>query len=347
MVPFSGYDMPVQYSGLIKEHDAVRKHAGLFDVSHMGVATFEGPRALEFLQRALTRDLAPIAVGAGAYTLACFESGGTVDDLIVYRKADHTYVAVLNAGNKEKDLAHFRGLAEQWGYSDVSLRDHFREKSLLALQGPKVFALLKTLGLQRELSAATNFSYFATELAGIPVEIAQTGYTGERGVEIVVDNSQAATLWNKILEVGAPEGVLPCGLGARDTLRMEMGYSLYGHELTGHISPVEAGLSWAIGWGKTHFLGKAALEEQKKNPERKLVSLKNTGRQAARAEMKVFDAHGTEVGVVTSGTFAPSLGFVIAMALVSTTAQPPYSIQIRTEKVPFETSRRPFYKKES
>jgi aminomethyltransferase len=335
LVPFAGYDMPVQYSGIVEEHKAVREGAGIFDVSHMGFAELKGDRVRDFLNHLLTRDFSKLPPGKAAYCCMCREDGGTLDDLIVYCESDKHFFAVLNAGNKEKDLAHLRDHAARF---EVRV-DGPLDVALIALQGPKAFEILSSLG---DKGATDAFTFRKSQLAGIDVRLALTGYTGERGCEIIVPSKDAAKLWRILLEKGAK----PVGLGARDTLRTEMGYSLYGHELLENINPVEAGLSWVVGWKKENFIGKAALDAAKAHPKRKLVCLKVNSRQAPRPEMRVYDSRGQDVGWMTSGTFAPSLGYSIGMALVDAASVEPFSVDIRGTKVAFETTTRPFYKKD-
>lgn len=340
-MPFAGYSMPVQYTGLIDEHQTVRNHVGLFDVSHMGIATCEGAEALEFLNTSVTRDLATVAPGRAAYTLLCRDSGGTVDDLIIYRESPNKFFLVLNASNKEKDFAYLQELKAK--FPSVTLKPLFDSYSLLALQGPKAFQLIQKLGFTGELPAP--FSFLHTTLAGVPVYMAFTGYTGEKGCEMFVKNENAVALWRALLTDGAPLGIKPIGLGARDTLRTEMGYSLYGHELSEEINPVEAGLSWAIGFKKDAFKGKAALVKAKEAPQRKLVALSHADKQAPRPDMLVYDASKKLVGKITSGTFAPSLGHVIGLALVEASSAAPYFVDIRGKLTEFSLTTRPFLKK--
>ena len=334
--------MPVQYTGLIDEHTAVREKAGLFDVSHMGIATLEGAHVHKFLNDVVTRDLSKVIPGKAAYSLLCRESGGTVDDLILYRQSETLYYAVLNASNKDKDVAYLRSLnTPEYG---VQIKTHFDTHSLLALQGPKSEDILRRLGFAQAWPEA--FTFLQVSLLGIPVHLAFTGYTGERGCEIFVANENALKLWNALMEQGLPLGLKPVGLGARDTLRTEMGYSLYGHELSETINPVEAGLSWAVGFKKDRFVGKAALDQAKAHPTRKLVALKNNSKQAPRPGMKVFDLESQkECGEICSGTFAPSLGYVIGLALVSAQSSGRYAVDIRGAQISFETTTRPFLKR--
>lgn len=345
LVPFAGYEMPVQYSGLIDEHTAVRQAAGLFDVSHMGIAVCEGPAAAEFLNTSVTRDLSPLTPGKAAYTLLCLENGGTVDDLIIYRSSNEKFYLVLNASNKEKDFAYFQRLLDSQPAlkQKCQLSTLFDSHSLLALQGPNTAEILSRLGHSGGMLAP--FTFISAKLDGVSVHMAFTGYTGEKGCEIFIDNVNASKLWNKILEVGKDVGIKPIGLGARDTLRTEMGYSLYGHELSETINPVEAGLSWAVGFSKAQFVGKEALVAAKAKPARKLICLKHSAKQAPRDSMPVLDSAGAVVGKITSGTFAPSLGYAIGMALVNADAQAPYTVDIRGTHVQFELTTRPFLKR--
>lgn len=337
MMPFGGYDMPVQYSGLIDEHQAVRTAAGLFDVAHMGVAKVEGPEARAFLDHACTRSIAKLAPGRAAYTLLCRENGGTVDDLIIYCEREDLFWLVLNAGNKDKDAAYLKSLL---GSFKAKFSGPLDEWSLLALQGPKAELVLRALGFGSEWPKP--FSFVDAKLGGLAVKVAFTGYTGEPGCEIFVDSARAAELWEKILEAGRPFGLKPAGLGARDTLRTEMGYSLYGHELEEEINPIEAGLSWAVSFDKK-FVGSEALARAKAEPRRKLIALKTASRQAPRGGMPVALGDGRKVGLITSGTFAPSLGYAIGLALVDAASVGPYFVDIRGKLEAFELTSRPFY----
>lgn len=338
MAEFAGYNMPIQYSSVIEEHLCVRSHAGLFDVSHMGLLRLEGARSIDLLDIALTRNIHKLKEGRAVYALMCREDGGTLDDLIVYRVGPLEYYLVLNASNKLRDLQHLNSfdIATQ-----VRFQALFDDASIFALQGPKVPEILRACGYD---IAHKPFDFVRTELWGIPVQIAFTGYTGEKGCEIFVSNEEALKLWTLLLEQGAAYGLKPIGLAARDSLRLEMGYSLYGHELSESINPIEAGLSWAVDFSKTDFLGKSRLQNSSQKPKRKLIGLKHNSKQAPRAGMKVFGASGEECGFVTSGSFAPSLGHAIGLALVSHESQAPYSIEIRNQKIPFESAERPFYK---
>lgn len=340
-VPFSGYEMPVQYFGIVAEHEAVRNHVGLFDVSHMGISFFRGQNALDFVNSIVTRDVSKLNVLQGAYTLLCHENGGTVDDLIVYRSAEDEVLLVFNASNKEKDFEYF----SKFPHDGVQMIPASDALSLLALQGPKAPELLKTLGFEEEWPKA--FEVRHSSLAGIPCTLLFTGYTGEIGCEIVVKSDLAAELWRKILIDGDQFGILPCGLGARDTLRLEMGFSLYGHELNDEINPVEAGLNWAIGWDKSNFVGKIALEKAKAEKKRKIIALKSSTKQSPRQGMKVLNKENEVVGEVTSGSLSPVLGVGIALALVENEDGKPYKVELRAEKfLEVEQTKRPFITKE-
>jgi aminomethyltransferase len=341
MLPFAGYEMPIQYEGVIPEHKTVRNACGLFDVSHMGVARVLGERATTFLDSCFTRDLSKLSNGKASYGFLCRPNGGCVDDLIVYKVSAQEYWLVLNASNKEKDLAY---LGSQPQSNSVRLEGLFEEISLVALQGPRAYELLEKCGVAKSLM--TPFAFVDAEVLGEKMKIAFTGYTGEKGCEIFLPSDGALEFWKKILAMGESVGLRPIGLAARDTLRTEMGYSLYGHELAEDISPIEAGLAWAVSFKKTaDYLGKEALKKQSENPPRKLVCLKSSGRQAPRSGMKICDSQGAERGFVTSGTFAPSLDYAIGMALVDAQSTAPYFVKMREDKlVPFEVTDRPFYK---
>lgn len=341
MAEFAGYDMPIQYTSVIEEHECVRKNAGLFDVSHMGLLRLEGNKAATLLDRALTRNISKLKPGRAVYAIMCHENGGTIDDLIVYSSSENEFYLVLNASNKMKDLAHINSLDL---HSEVRFESLFNEASIFALQGPKVPEILALCGFTKSWKP---FDFIRAEICNISVQIAFTGYTGEKGCEIFVSNSDALNLWTQLMTKGHPLGLRPCGLACRDTLRLEMGYSLYGHELNDQINPIEAGLDWAVDFNKSEFIGRKALLKSKEFPERKMIALQNSSKQAPRAGMKIYDAHGHEVGSVCSGTYAPSLGFAIGLGLVTTKSLAPYSVEIRNQKIPFESTTRPFYNKVS
>lgn len=341
MVPFAGYAMPVQYpEGTLAEHARVREQVGVFDVSHMGLLRISGQRHREFLNRILSRDLSKLSTGDAAYGLLCRDNGGTVDDLIAYFPDPDFSFLVLNASNKDKDYLYIKELSAQLGFGGLILEPLFDSYSILAVQGPKSFDLLSAMGLVAS-ELPKPFRIFSGLFNKQKIFLSTTGYTGERGVEIFAPNSVTVELWNTLLSKGKAMGCGPIGLGARDTLRLEMGYSLYGHELSEDINPLEAGLSWAVSLTK-EFPGRDALAKIQKSNPRKLIALKSAQRQTARAEMRVFEGD-RDVGFVTSGSYAPSLQCAVALALVDRASQGPYSVDLRGQKIPFEITKRPFY----
>lgn len=343
MVPFGGYLLPVQYeTGVIKEHMAVRTQAGLFDVSHMGEILCEGKDALSNLQKLLTNNFDNLVDGQARYSPMCNEKGGTVDDLIVYKKADEQYFIVVNAANKDKDYQWMR--SHQFGqvtFSDVS--DQYAQ---LALQGPKAMDILRKLTREEQIPKKYYHAVFGGEVAGMPCIISKTGYTGEDGVELYFDSSLAEKMWDVLLANGKEEGLIPCGLGARDTLRMEAAMPLYGHEMDEEVTPIETGLSFAVKMAKEDFIGKAALEA-KGEPERKRVGLKVTGRGIIREHQDVV-VDGRRIGHTTSGTHCPYLGYPVAMALVEaayTDIGTKVGVEVRGRMVEAEVVALPFYKR--
>lgn len=343
IVPFGGYLLPVQYeTGVIKEHMAVRTQAGLFDVSHMGEILCEGKDALANLQMILTNNFENMVDGQARYSPMCNEKGGTVDDLIVYKKADENYFIVVNAANKDKDYQWM--LAHQFG--DVKFTDVSEQYAQLALQGPKAMEILRKLTAEENIPKKYYHAVFDTEVAGMPCIISKTGYTGEDGVELYLDSSLAEKMWDAVLEAGKEEGLVPCGLGARDTLRMEAAMPLYGHEMDDEVTPLETGLGFAVKMAKEDFIGKAALEE-KGEPAIKRIGLKVTGRGIIREHQDVF-VDGKKIGHTTSGTHCPYLGYPIAMALVDasyTEVGTKVSVEVRGRSVEAEIVPLPFYKR--
>ena len=343
IVPFGGYLLPVQYeTGVIKEHMAVRTQAGLFDVSHMGEILCEGKDALANLQMILTNNFENMVDGQARYSPMCNEKGGTVDDLIVYKKADENYFIVVNAANKDKDYQWM--LAHQFG--DVKFTDVSEQYAQLALQGPKAMEILRKLTAEENIPKKYYHAVFDTEVAGMPCIISKTGYTGEDGVELYLDSSLAEKMWDAVLEAGKEEGLVPCGLGARDTLRMEAAMPLYGHEMDDDVTPLETGLGFAVKMAKEDFIGKVALEE-KGEPAIKRIGLKVTGRGIIREHQDVF-VDGKKIGHTTSGTHCPYLGYPIAMALVDasyTEVGTKVSVEVRGRSVEAEIMPLPFYKR--
>lgn len=344
MVPFGGYLLPVQYqTGVIKEHMAVRTQAGLFDVSHMGEILCEGKDALANLEQILTNQFANMVDGQARYSPMCNEQGGTVDDLIVYKRCEEHYFIVVNAANKDKDYQWM--LDHQFG--EVTFTDVSEQYAQLALQGPKAMEILKKVTDEENIPKKYYHAVFDTQAAGIPCIISKTGYTGEDGVELYLDSKDAENMWDALLEAGKEEGLIPCGLGARDTLRMEAAMPLYGHEMNDEVTPLETGLGFAVKMKKEDFIGKAALEAAGE-PKRKRIGLKVTGRGIIREEQPVFVGE-EQVGRTTSGTHCPYLGYPMAMALVDAAYTEPgtkVSVEVRGRMVEAEIVPLPFYKRE-
>ena len=343
IVPFGGYLLPVQYrAGVIEEHMAVRTKCGLFDVSHMGEITLRGADALRNLNRLLTNDFTVMDAGAARYSPMCNEQGGTVDDLIVYKRGENDYFIVVNAANREKDFAWMKAHVS----GDAALEDISDTIGQLALQGPLARKVLDKLAAPESIPEKYYTCVFDGSVAGIDCIVSATGYTGEDGFELYCAAQDVEKLWNAVMEAGAEFGILPCGLGARDTLRLEAGMPLYGHELTDEISPKEAGLGFFVKMDKDDFIGKKAIEERGA-PKRKRVGLRVTGRGIIREHMPLY-ADGREIGVSTSGTHCPYLGCPVAMAFVDAEyAAPGTAIEadVRGRRVAAETVKLPFYKK--
>jgi aminomethyltransferase len=311
MVPFAGWEMPVQYTGIIEEHRAVRRAGGLFDVSHMGEFEVEGPGALEAVQRLTTNDAAALAPGQVQYSLLCTPDGGIVDDLTVHRLAADRFMLTVNAANVDKDWAWVTAHAGGARWRNVS-----DETALLALQGPRAEAVLGRLA-DTDLAPLGYYRFARGRVAGAPALISRTGYTGEDGFEIYVGAADAGRLWDALLEGGRAEGIVPVGLGARDTLRLEMKYPLYGHEIDETTDPIEAGLGWVVKPAKGEFVGRAALEKiQAAGPRRKLVGFEMAERAVPRHGYRIL-RDGAEVGVVTSGSYGPSVDRMIGVGYVA------------------------------
>lgn len=336
MVPFGGWDMPVQYTGIIEEHNAVRQAAGLFDVSHMGEFRVTGPGAEAFVQRVVANDVAKLAADQALYTQFTRPDGGTVDDLLVYRQADG-FLLVVNASNIAKDWDWL----QQHKPADVTLTDESDATAMLAIQGPKAATIVG-----EPAASLGSFRWIDGTFAGIPVRFARTGYTGEDGFEIFSTADQGAALWRAVMAAGAAHGLKPAGLGARDTLRLEAGLPLYGHELTDDVSPVMAGHGWSVKLAKGEFLGRDVLAKQKAGElTHKVVGLRMDGRNIARQGYPVF-AGETHVGEVVSGTFSPTLQAPIATALVDfAAASEPLFVEIRGQRHAATTVALPFYRR--
>jgi len=336
IVDFAGYAMPVQYKGVITEHECVRQNVGVFDVSHMGWISFEAPDLSTKLNHIFTKDLKKIKPGRAQYNLMCLENGGTIDDLILYKESEEKIFAVFNASNKEKDLDHIKTQLKD----EIQITPHFDSHCILAIQGPKSLELLKSLGFDQEYKF---MSFHKWNYKGHLSHLAFTGYTGEQGAEWILPNEVACDAWDELLKTGESFGLQPCGLAARDTLRTEMGYSLYGHELTDEINPISAGLSWAVSFDKDNFIGKDALITEKANPTRKLICLSADTKRGPRPGTNVLNSANKVIGHVSSGTYSPSLGHAVAMALVKAESTAPYSLEFRSGAMPFELAKRPFY----
>ena len=344
-IDFGGWDLPVQFSSIKEEHEAVRTKAGLFDVSHMGEVEVRGADSLAFLQKIATNDVSLLKAGGAQYTAMCYEDGGTVDDLLIYKKADNDYLLVINASNIDKDIdwltANING--------DITIKNISNEVALLALQGPIAQQVLQKL-TDTDLTEIKFFKFKdGVKVSGVNSLLSRTGYTGEDGFEIYCAAEDAIVLWEKILEVGKEDGVLPCGLGARDTLRFEAILPLYGQELSKDITPIEAGIGFAVKPNKeADFNGKTVLKEQKENgPARKLVGIELIEKGIPRHGYEVF-ANEEQIGVVTTGTQSPTLKKNIGLALLKaefTALGTEVEVQIRKKRLKAKVVATPFYKR--
>ena len=344
MVPFAGYNMPVQYEGVNAEHETVRTSVGVFDVSHMGEFFLKGENALALIQKVTSNDASKLVDGKAQYSCLPNNDGGIVDDLIVYKIADNDYMLVVNASNIDKDwnwISSHNNLG-------VAMTNASADYSLLAIQGPKAAAAMQAL-TSIDLANMPYYSFQIGNFAGIEnVIVSATGYTGSGGFEIYFKNEDAETIWNKIFEAGAAFGIKPIGLAARDTLRLEMGFCLYGNDINDTTSPIEAGLGWITKFDK-EFTNSANLKAQKEaGVTKKLVGFELIERGIPRHDYEIVDAAGNNIGIVTSGTMAPSLGKGIGMGYVKTefaSADSEIFIQIRNNKVAAKVVKMPFYKK--
>ncbi len=345
MVPFGGWEMPVQYTSILEEHRAVRTAAGLFDVSHMGEFEFTGPGARALLQHLTANDVDKLSPGQAQYSMFLNERGGTIDDLIVYCLAEEHYLVVVNAANTEKDWAHVVRVAQRFADADVHNRSD--AYALLALQGPRAQAILSRL-TEADLANLRFYHVMPAEVAGISVRVARTGYTGEDGFELFVAPERAAALWQALLETGQGDGLRPAGLGARDTLRLEASMPLYGHELDEETTPIEAGLGRFVAREGDYIGADAIRRQRQEGVSKKLAMLEMRGRGIPRQGYPVQTAEGEEVGRVTSGSYAPWLEKNIAMAYVRPElAEPGQQLHVLIRGRPVEaiTVRRPFYKR--
>lgn len=349
MMPFGGYDMPVQYSGIVAEHHAVRSTAGLFDVSHMGEFFVEGPEAADFLQYLVSNDISKLYDGKALYTVMCNESGGIVDDLLVYRFSEHKYMLVVNASNIAKDWNWIESVCKH----DVQITNRSEDFALLAIQGPASHSILQKLTDIKlteikyyHFKEAPSSSFMNLE----NVILSHTGYTGEPGFEIYCRAADAQTIWDALLEQGKAEGLVPAGLGARDTLRLEAGYCLYGNDLSDETSPYAAGLGWITKPDKGEFVGRDALLKIKANtPEKKLIGFIIDERGIPRSGYTLLNESEEEIGVVTSGSQSPILKKGIGMGYVLndpayTTPGNKILVSVRSKRIEARIAKPPFHK---
>jgi aminomethyltransferase len=336
---FSGWLMPVSYAGTVSEHNATRNAVGLFDVSHLGKASIRGPGAAQFVNSALTNDLSRIGPGKAQYTLCCTESGGVIDDLIAYYVADDEVFLVPNAANTAAVVAALQAAAS----AGLTITNQHRSRAVLAVQGPRSAEVLDKLGLPTGMD---YMGYADASFSGVPVRVCRTGYTGEHGYELLPPWESAGVVFDALVAAVAQAGGELAGLGARDTLRTEMGYPLHGHELSADISPLQARCGWAVGWKKEAFFGRdALLAEKAAGPRRLLRGLRAVGRGVLRPELTVFNGD-TKIGLTTSGTFSPTLKVGIALALIDTEAGiedgQHVTVDVRGRAVECEVVRPPF-----
>jgi aminomethyltransferase len=343
MVPFAGYEMPVQYTSILEEHRTVRSAAGLFDLSHMGEVEVRGSGALGFLSHAVVSDPSTLAEGQAQYSMLCQPDGGIIDDLILYRLGADRYMVVCNASNRDAVVAHLAALEQR----DVVLEDRSEEVGLVAPQGPAASSVLSGLtGV--DLDDLANYHAAEGSVAGVPCVVARTGYTGEDGFELFCDGDRAREVWEAVATAGEPVGLRPCGLGARDTLRLEAGMPLYGNELDRETNPFEANLGRVVKLDKGEFVGRAALEAVKEaGPERTLIGLQMVDHAIPRSGYEVR-ADGGQVGRVTSGTLSPTLGTPIAMARVTADVAGlgnAFEVVVRDRPYRAEQVKLPFYRR--
>lgn len=344
LVEFGGWEMPVQYNSILEEHRAVRTHAGLFDVSHMGEFRVEGPGAQAFLQYLVPNDVGRLADNQALYTQLVMPDGGTVDDLIIYHLSDDAYMLVVNAANIDKDFAWAQ---QQSGRFDVTLTNISYETGLLALQGPEAQAILQPL-TEVDLARIAYYHCAPGKVDDIACIISRTGYTGEDGFELYCSSEDVVKLWRDLLAAGKERGLLPAGLGARDTLRLEAGYCLYGHELDETINPLEAGLGWTVKLNKGDFIGHDALAAIKEQGlKRKLVGIEMVERGVCRGGYAIYD-NGRQIGALTSGAPSPTLGKNIGMGYVEVAdamSGKPVQVDIRGKHMAAQIVALPFYKR--
>ncbi|RFC45339.1 MAG: aminomethyltransferase [Verrucomicrobia bacterium] len=341
LVDFAGWEMPVQYKSILEEHKAVRRSAGLFDVSHMGEVDVYGLEAAKFLNHLVTNDVAKLYPGRALYSPMCYPNGGVVDDLLIYKRAEDDFLLCINAGNIAKDVAWIK---EQVRGFNCTADDLSEEYGQLAIQGPKAVALVQSL-TSAPLADLKYYHFTSDDVAGVPCLISRTGYTGEDGLELYCPAGNVVELAEKVLAAGGPFGLELAGLGARDSLRLEAGYPLYGHEITQEISPLTAGLGWTVKLDKgADFIGRGALVAEKAaGSKQKIIYFKTGDRRIVRADTPVLGADGSVVGKVVSGTLSPILNEAIGSALVATAAAAaPLAVDIRGTKLNLQLVKPPF-----
>ncbi len=343
IVPFAGYNMPVSYEGVTIEHETVRNGVGVFDVSHMGEFLITGPNALGLIQKVTTNDASKLVDGKAQYSCLPNDKGGIVDDLIVYKIADEKYLMVVNASNIQKDWDWI----SSHNTMNAEMRDLSDDYSLLAIQGPKASKAMQSL-TSIDLEAMKFYTFEVADFAGIEhVIISATGYTGSGGFEIYCKNSEVQQIWDKVFEAGAEFDIKPIGLAARDTLRLEMGYCLYGNDINDTTSPIEAGLGWITKFSKDFINAEALAKEKEHGVERKLVGFELDERGIPRHDYDIVDGNGNTIGIVTSGTMSPSLGKGIGLGyvpLIFATPGSKINIQVRKKAIPATVVKLPFYK---
>ncbi|HVU16962.1 MAG TPA: glycine cleavage system aminomethyltransferase GcvT [Candidatus Didemnitutus sp.] len=340
MVDFAGWDMPVQYRSILEEHKVVRTKAGMFDVSHMGEADVKGPEALKFLQHLVTNDCSKLFPGRILYTVMCYADGGVVDDLLVYMRGADDYFLCINAGNIAKDIAWMQEQAKGF---NCTVTNRSADYGQLAIQGPQAVTIVQPL-TKTDLAGIKYYHFSDGAVADVKCLISRTGYTGEDGVELYCAAADTEKLAEAILSAGAATGLELAGLGARDSLRLEAGFPLYGHEITDQISPISAGLGWVVKFDKGPFVGSEPLKAEKSaGPKRKIVFFKTGDRRIVRAGSPVISDSGTVVGSVVSGTLSPMLNEAIGSALVDAAAMAgPLAVEIRGAKINLSLVKPPF-----
>ena len=343
LVPYAGFNMPVQYEGVSAEHETVRNGVGVFDVSHMGEFLIEGSHALELIQKICSNDASKLTIGKAQYSYLPNEEGGIIDDLIIYKMKEDSYLLVVNASNIEKDWTWINSKNDV----GATVRDLSPEYSLLAIQGPKAVEAMQSL-TSHDLSEIKFYNFVVGDFAGVDnVIISATGYTGSGGFEIYCKNSDVKAIWDKVFETGAAYGIKPIGLAARDTLRLEMGFCLYGNDIDETTSPIEAGLGWVTKFTKDFTNSEALKSEKEHGPKNKLIGFELDGKGIPRQGYDIVDDQGEIIGIVTSGTMSPSLHKGIGLGYVPTNLSEigtKINIQIRKNVVPATIVKTPFYK---